>query len=104
MAGDRVPEVVALPRGLLRRPVLWRRLRFGVVPVGMDEQTHLQGVSEDFSWLRTLGSSALLSLPWLFALLKAWEWAERSVWPERWEAKKRQERDRRRLARTRRRR
>ncbi|MCP3420831.1 hypothetical protein [Nocardioides pinisoli] len=45
-----------------------------------------------------------MSLPWLFALLKAWEWVERSVCPERWEAKKRQERDRRRLARTRRRR
>lgn len=61
-------------------------------------------ISEDFSWLRTLGFSALLSLPWLFALLKAWEWVERRVWPERWEARKREERDRRRLARTRRRR
>lgn len=56
-------------------------------------------VSEDFSWLRTLGFSAVLLLPWIFALLKAWEWVERTARPERWEAKQREERDRRRLAR-----
>lgn len=59
-------------------------------------------VSEDFSWLRTLGSSALVLLPWLVALLKAWEWVERTARPERWEARQREERARRRLARKRR--
>ncbi|MBS2936318.1 hypothetical protein KDN32_01005 [Nocardioides sp. J2M5] len=56
-------------------------------------------ISEEFSWLRTLGFTALFLLPWIFALLKAWEWVERTARPERWEARQREERDRRRLAR-----
>ena len=28
-------------------------------------------ISEEFSWLRTIGASALLLLPWLFALLES---------------------------------
>ena len=56
-------------------------------------------IREDFSWLRALGYSALLLLPWIFALLKAWEWGEQRLRPERWAAKQRAERERRRLAR-----
>ena len=46
-------------------------------------------ITEEFSWPRTLGFSALLLLPWVVALLKAWEWAEKTWRPERWEAKER---------------
>ena len=33
-------------------------------------------ISEEFSWLRTLGYGVLLLLPWVVALFAAWEWAE----------------------------
>ncbi|NYE35966.1 hypothetical protein F4692_001070 [Nocardioides cavernae] len=51
-------------------------------------------ISEEFSWLRTLGYGALFLLPWLVALLKAWEWAQRRWRPEQWAAKERESRDR----------
>ena len=53
-------------------------------------------ISEEFSWLRTLGGGALLLLPWLVALAKVWEWGEKRLRPERWAEKERRERERRR--------
>ena len=44
---------------------------------------------------RPTGVLVHLLLPWIFALLKAWEWVERTARPERWEARQREERDRR---------
>lgn len=55
-------------------------------------------ISEDFSWPATAGWAALALLPWLFVLLKAQEWTERTFRPERWAARQREERERRRLA------
>ena len=56
-------------------------------------------IREEFSWPRTIGYTALLLLPWIFALLKAWEWADRKARPERRAARQRAEREQRRLAR-----
>lgn len=61
-------------------------------------------ISEEFSWVRTIGYGVLLLLPWLFALLKAWEWAEKTWRPEQYAAKQRDARQKtreRRLARRR---
>ncbi len=57
-------------------------------------------ISEEFSWLRVLGFGVLFLLPWLVALAKVWEWAEKTWRPERWAAKERESRQRvrRRLA------
>ena len=57
-------------------------------------------ISEEFSWVRTLGYSAFLLLPWVVAFFKVWEWAEKTWRPERWAAKEREARQRvrRRLA------
>ncbi|GAB3017756.1 hypothetical protein GCM10011376_01760 [Nocardioides flavus (ex Wang et al. 2016)] len=51
-------------------------------------------ISEEFSWLRTLGFAALFLLPWVVALLKVWEWGQKRRHPERWAAKERESRDR----------
>ena len=56
-------------------------------------------ISEAFSWPATVGSAAFALLPWLFVLLKAEEWAERTFRPEKWAARQREERERGRLAR-----
>jgi hypothetical protein len=62
-------------------------------------------ISEEFSWVRSIGWSVVLLLPWLVALAKVWEWAEKKLRPERFAEKERQadERVRARLARSRRR-
>ena len=59
-------------------------------------------ISEEFSWIGTLGWIAALLLPWVVAVLKVWEWGEKKLRPERWAAKQREEREQRRLARKRR--
>lgn len=59
-------------------------------------------ISEAFSWPGTLGWIALLLLPWLVALAKIWEWAEKRFRPEAHAAKERRHRDKmRRLRRAR---
>ena len=57
-------------------------------------------ISEEFSWLRTLGYGVLLLLPWVVALVKAWEWTQKTWRPEQFAASEReaQQRVRRRLA------
>lgn len=57
-------------------------------------------ISEEFSWVGTLGFGAMLLLPWVVAFFKAWEWAERTWRPEQWAAKEQKARQqvRRRLA------
>lgn len=56
-------------------------------------------VREDFSWVGTIGWTSALLIPWLIALAKVWEWAEKALFPERWAASQRRERERRRSAR-----
>ncbi|MDR7251990.1 hypothetical protein J2X46_000966 [Nocardioides sp. BE266] len=62
-------------------------------------------ISEEFSWIGTLGWIAALLVPWLVALAKIWEWTARKRNPERFAEKERQakERVRARLDRSRRR-
>ena len=62
-------------------------------------------ISEEFSWLGTMGWIIALLVPWLVALAKVWEWAEKKLRPERFAEKERESRERvrRRLDRSRRR-
>jgi hypothetical protein len=62
-------------------------------------------ISEEFSWVGVVGWSVALLLPWLVALAKVWEWAEKKLRPERFAEKERlaRQRVRARLARSRRR-
>jgi hypothetical protein len=62
-------------------------------------------ISEEFSWIGTVGWTAALLLPWVVAALKVWEWAARKRNPERFAQKERasKERVRARLDRSRRR-
>jgi hypothetical protein len=50
-------------------------------------------ISEEFSWVRTLGFTGLLLLPWLVALAKVWEWAEKRYRPEKHAEKERRHRE-----------
>ena len=61
-------------------------------------------ISEAFSWPATVGYTVALLLPWIVAMLKVWEWIEKTYRPERWAARERAAREkarRRRLARRR---